>query len=117
MSALCSFAVKKGYLPRDPMSLVPMFKVNKTSAGIRRLSEEECVRLINSSPETKPIWGTYIYTGMRQGELIGLIWDDVDFNNKIIRIRRNRDVSTKSIKERVVGINEQLEPILLRMQK
>lgn len=29
-----------------------------------------------------------LYTGIRIGELCGLMWDDIDFSNKIIRIKR-----------------------------
>lgn len=112
LSALCSFAVKKGYLDKNPMKAVPKYKQNIESSGIRHLTEDECVKLIESTPETKPIWATYIYTGMRQGELIGLMWDDIDFDNKIIRVRRNRNVSTKSNKERIVGMHKDLELIL-----
>lgn len=30
-----------------------------------------------------------LYTGMRKGELLGLKWDDIDFNNKVINVRRS----------------------------
>ena len=38
--------------------------------------------------------------------------DDIDFENRVIRVRRNRNVSTKSNKERVVGISKRLLLIL-----
>ena len=38
--------------------------------------------------ERKAIFYLLIFTGMRRGELLGLQWDDIDFDNKTIRIQR-----------------------------
>ncbi len=117
LSAFCAFAQSKGYIPRNPLRDLKKFKENNTSEGIRHLSVDECLRLINSTPKTKPLWATYIYTGMRQGEMIALTWSEVDFENKLIKIRRSRASSTKSNKERIIGINPQLEPILRALKE
>ena len=34
------------------------------------------------------IYLTAIYTGMRRGEVLGLRWQDVDFENKVIYVRQ-----------------------------
>lgn len=31
---------------------------------------------------------TLLYTGIRRGELLALMWDDIDFDNSILRVRR-----------------------------
>ena len=36
-------------------------------------------------------------TGMRRGELLGLKWDDVDFENKSISITRNLVKTSKGV--------------------
>jgi integrase len=33
-----------------------------------------------------------IQTGMRRGELLGLKWDDIDFDTPNVRVRRSLDV-------------------------
>ena len=39
----------------------------------------------------RPLIVTAIFTGMRASELRGLTWDDVDFENKLIRVRQRAD--------------------------
>ncbi len=36
-----------------------------------------------------PIYLTAINTGMRRGELLGLRWQDIDFENNIIYVRQS----------------------------
>lgn len=46
-------------------------------------------------------WATAILSGLRQGELLGLHWRDVDFDNEVIRVRtalnrKRQDVPPKT---------------------
>ena len=63
-----------------------------------------------------PIFLTALRTGMRQGEILGLQWGDIDWNGKFIEIRRaswNRIVTTpKSGKGRRVDMSDQLAEVL-----
>ncbi|MDD3889951.1 MAG: hypothetical protein PHT79_11655 [Syntrophomonadaceae bacterium] len=45
------------------------------------------ITCIKSSPEY-PIILTAVFTGMRQGEILGLRWRDVDLDSDIIRVRQ-----------------------------
>jgi integrase len=47
--------------------------------------------LINASERWRPVLVTAAFTGMRAGELRGLPWDAVDFENRIIRVRQRAD--------------------------
>lgn len=63
---------------------------------------------------------TALNTGMRRGELAGLLWDKVDFQRSMIEISRIRDRyglrdTTKSGKTRFVPMNSQLKETLLRL--
>jgi len=40
-------------------------------------------------PESFPIFLSAIHTGLRSGELNGLQWDDIDFNEKYVMVRRS----------------------------
>ncbi len=55
--------------------------------------DEEQVKYVLELLENEPIkWKTImyllIYSGIRRGELLGLEWKDIDFENKVIYIRR-----------------------------
>lgn len=54
------------------------------------LSAEEARRLLEAARGDKleALYVLAIYTGMREGELLGLKWEDVDLNRGVLRIRR-----------------------------
>ena len=71
-----------------------------------------------------PIYLIALNTGMRAGEIFGLQWDCVDFENKLIRIRRTFDQKTLKVKEttkthkaRSIGINDALLDLLKRLNR
>ena len=55
-----------------------------------------------------------IYTGARAGELAGMEWSDVDFNNRLITLQRSFDGPTKGDDTRHVPILDALLPHLRR---
>lgn len=67
-------------------------------------------------PRHYPIFAAALYTGMRQGELVALKWDDIDFHGRFIEVRRaiwQGTVSTpKSGKGRRVDMADTLKTIL-----
>lgn len=80
---------------------------------MRFLTTEEIARLadVASSSVLGPIIGFALATGARRGELLGLKWDDVDFDRGTVAIRRSleqtkdggvREKTPKSGKSRVV---------------
>jgi integrase len=70
----------------------------------------------------KDIWATAIMTGMRSGELVALTWDDVDFDNNIIRITKSYSPKIKGVKStknaewRNAHISQELRKVLLRLR-
>ena len=94
-----STAADQGIIDRDPtLNLKPP----KTTATHRRaLTDAERVAVLevgNTHPEGLLILLLY-YTGLRRGEALGLQWRDVDFQNKLLHIRRDVDFLTNSIGE------------------
>ena len=71
-------------------------KKTKKSAGVRhaltREQEKAFLNYINSNPDEQrwvPLFTFMFGTGCRIGEVIGLRWDDVDMDNRIININHN----------------------------
>lgn len=69
-----------------------------------------------------PLYLTAIYTGMRRGELAGLLWDRVDFVNNQIVVTRILDRTglkdrTKSSKKRVIPLHPEVRNCLATLQR
>ena len=83
-------AVKWGYLPRNPADAVDKPKAPKHE--INPPERAEPIRLIALAEEDgdglAALWTLAIYSGCRQGELLGLKWSDVDFDRSTLTIRR-----------------------------
>lgn len=62
------------------------------------LSPEQARQIIEQSVNLEELDRTllllFMYTGMRRGEALALIWDDVDFENKVIHISKSVDFKT-----------------------
>jgi integrase len=39
-----------------------------------------------------PVTRLAIYTGMRRGELLGLTWDAIDLDNRVLHVRQSLEV-------------------------
>jgi integrase len=76
-----------------------------TPGGTRRKSRAMTVAQINTllAAKSNPFWRAYIVTGLmcglRPGELLGLRWEDVDFDGGVIRVRK----SLKALPDPVTG--------------
>lgn len=85
--AICRRAIRDGKLEASPIQAVRFLKEN--NARVRYLTPEEEVRLLEALPERfRPLIIVAIHTGMRQGELLRLRWEDVDFFSGTIMVRQ-----------------------------
>jgi len=81
-------AVSDNYLRHSPMEGVRKPKVTKKKHG-RALKPEEIQSLLAVlDPKTRLLVITAILTGMRQGEQFALFWEDIDWENDVIRVHR-----------------------------
>jgi integrase len=64
----------------------------------RIVSPDEAAKLIRTAPvQDKALWATALYTGLRQGELMALRWEDIDLAAGVIRVERSWDVREGAI--------------------
>jgi len=111
-----NLAIKWGYLKENPTTGVAKLKV-KDSKAPRFLSEKECKRLLDNSPDyLKNIFFTFLHTGMRKAELENLEWSDVDLKRRKIKIRR-KDFWQPKTGEREIPISSGLLEVLKDLKK
>ena len=81
-----NLALKWGYIYRNPTDLVSP-PTPKKKAPIT-LSEGEIVKFLESVKYHRwyPIYVLAVGTGMREGEILGLRWEDVDLENGVISV-------------------------------
>ena len=81
-------AQKVGYIRSNPADAVSLPYAEKPH--INPLKDEDIVRFLNAIKWHKyeDLFKVTLFTGMRQGEALGLTWDCVDFKNHTISIEK-----------------------------
>lgn len=81
-----SQAVEIGYIPNNPAAACKLPRVTKPE--IRPLDEEETRAFLSQAQgdDYERLFLVALFTGMREGELLGLPWDGVDFEAGTISI-------------------------------
>ncbi len=84
-------AVRLNYLVRNP--LAGMKKVKEPPRSLTYWIPEQIKQFLDANRDNPfyPIYALALNTGMRRGELLGLCWDRVNFNERRIEISRIRD--------------------------
>lgn len=91
ISAILSTAVQWQVIISNPCERVKPPKVERKEP--KYLDEVEAARLLElleaEDIQNRTMIKTLLFTGMRRGELLGLEWSDIDFDNRIINICRS----------------------------
>jgi integrase len=98
LSTALNQAVDDGLIPSNPASRVKK-AVKREQAPMRSLSQEEASRLLGAAVgmRDEALLTLALRTGMRQGELAALRWEDIDLTDKpSITVRRSADTRTKT---------------------
>ncbi|MDP2897870.1 MAG: tyrosine-type recombinase/integrase [bacterium] len=112
-------AVQLDLMPTNPIASVKKIK-GPSWKPIQFLTKEQVSALLeNSSPTYRPIFYTYLNTGMRREELVNLEWSDIDWQNKQIRIinKEKKRYHPKGQKERFIPIKDDLMAILKEQKR
>lgn len=97
ISDVFSYAVKMGVVSENPCSKVTIPKGQPTEKKIYTIEEvEKFLTLLNDEPlKYRTFFNIMIYSGFRRGEMLGLEWKDVDFENNVISVRRTSNYTAK----------------------
>ena len=120
-------AIDDGTVTANPVSKVGMIVkgCKASSAHIEPLTAIEVKALLATTKERYsflyPLFLCAVRTGMREGELIGLQWEDIDFLGSFIEVRHNvvrrQETSTKTNRIRRVDLSPQLQAELLKLKE
>lgn len=119
-------AKKLNYIRDNPLDAVIVPRVEK--ARIETLTDKELIRflhVIRDQPD-ELIYYVTVFTGLREGEVLGLTWDCVDFENNLLLInkqhtyvRRAKEYAFASLKNdkiRTLTVADEVMEALQRQQ-
>jgi integrase len=114
LSKMFQVLIELALIDRNPVRMV---KALSESDGEREvyISHEDFTNIVDHLPAwMQPIVLTLYYTGMRRGEALGMKWENVNLETRIIRLDSDQ---TKERKKKRVPIHKRLVPILERIGK
>jgi len=110
-----SYAVSEGYLQSNPAEAINLSRGHKPQIEI--LTRDEQAQLIRASYQHR--YGVFVrltlFTGLRLGELLGLRWEDIDFQMGLLHVRRTLNRLNK--KERPTTLGETTTEIVIQTPK
>lgn len=119
MNAIFNKMIDDGITVKNPVARIKSLKEIKTK-DVRSLSIKEVQALLTKTkqvyPDFYPLLFTAVYTGMRQGELLALTWDSINWQTSKIVVDKGythgRLGSTKTDRIRYVDMSSQLAKVL-----
>ena len=97
ISDVFSYAVQMNMLSDNPCRRVTVPKGEKKEKEIYTLEEvEQLFQLLETAPlKYRTFFTLAIYSGFRRGELLGLEWKDIDWDNNVISVRRTSNYTAE----------------------
>lgn len=99
LSRVLGHAARRGLIAENPMTRLERGERPAIAKREKRiLDRAEIERLLAAANDSKTPYRTLIatavFTGLCQGELLGLVWADIDFDAALIRVRKQLDRSS-----------------------
>ncbi len=121
ISGIFTHAYEDGLIAVNPaLKLGKFLSKHDRRVHVRPLSRDEVINVLQVArvqfTDYYPLMLTAFRTGMRMGEVLGLAWEDVDFDGNAIEVRRayshGRWETPKSHKSRYIDMSDQLRVTL-----
>ena len=98
ISSIFSYAVKMDMLSTNPCTKVTVPKGEKKEKSIYTIDEvKQLFELLEAAPiKYRAFFMLAIYGGFRRGEMLGLEWKDIDFDTRVVNIRRTSNYTNKN---------------------
>lgn len=92
-NACLNYAETYEVIPKNPADKIPKEDRPKAKHKEREIWSNDSVKhVLSKAKGTTRFWIAFllaVMTGMRQGEILGLKWSDIDFDKSILRVRRS----------------------------
>ena len=113
LSKILTLAVDNDFIGANPCYRVDRLRVDDARTRYLMADEEKrLMKALEAYPRTKRIVTLALYTGMRQGEICNLKWQDVDFLKDLIHVKQ-----TKTAKDRAIPMNARVRETLETMRQ
>jgi integrase len=117
LSTMLTWAVDHEVIGSNPLTRIKALPIDDNQrCKIRRaLSVEEVEAIFEySPPRLRPIWVTFMTTGLRHGELVNMRFEDVDFDRGVATVRSH---NAKNHKARDVPLSEEVLEIIAQLKR
>ncbi len=105
LALVLSYAVRRGLVPANA---VRRLERNERPRGggraMRILDRDDIPRLLDAAESSyRALLATAIFSGLRRGELLGLLWREVDFEAGLIQVSRALDHRGRRVEPKTPG--------------
>jgi integrase len=105
-------AKRWNYIASNPFRQVEKPKVRELQPAYFSKTEFQSLLQLITNRDFRELCVCAVFTGVRLSELTALQWTDIDFVRKVISVQNSESFTTKSKKNRVVPMSEQLWKML-----
>jgi len=110
---LLYWAVDEGFLQANPIARVRMVRERRARRPVMSVAEEAKL-LLACAPHLRRIVLAAVDTGMRRGEITGQVWEDIDFDRRLISVTHSK---TAEGEHRLIPMTGRLYDLLLGLRK
>ena len=102
ISSAMNYAVQNKYIKKNPIAdcEMPAF-ADDINKEVPEYNADQVKRLLTIARDNNSHIYVFLllalYSGMRKGELLGLTWQDVDFDNHTLRVNKSRSGTRKAV--------------------
>jgi integrase len=107
------WAVEEGLLLANPLARLRLARERRVKRSVLSISEEQ--RLLEAAPlHLRRMIVAALYAGLRRGEVLHQLWEDIDFDRRLLSVTRSKTPEGES---REIPLAGKLLEVLLSMRQ
>lgn len=88
LTSLLTYMTRQHSVINPALALDRRERPKAGKAKVRVLNREEMRRILDATPKRyRTVVAVAIFSGLRVSEILGLIWDEIDFDGEVLRVR------------------------------